>query len=43
MTTTAGPIFCQQPNDVDVNATMMAEPGPEDGITRGGGEGTEEE
>jgi hypothetical protein len=33
MLTTAGPIFWQQPNHVDVNAPMMAKPGQEAGIT----------
>jgi hypothetical protein len=39
---TAGPIFLQQPKDVDVNNSAMAKPGQEDGITRGG-EGMEED
>ncbi len=39
-TTTAGPFFWQQPNNVNINAPAMAKPGQEYSITRvGGGDG----
>ncbi len=34
--------FWRQPNDVDVDAPATAKPGQKDGVTGGGGEGTED-